>query len=179
MTTDELLVAAAHGDERAFETFYDQLAAPVLGLVRAVVGDEARSQEVVREVFVQLWRTAPSFRPDLGGARAWAMTIAHRRAVDGKRAAHAREHPDGEHDGVVEGVLDDLDQGPVSSCLRTLTDLERESILLAYYQALTYGQVAGTLRVATGTVQHGMRTGLRRLRDGLARDRTVASGASH
>jgi len=183
-TAEELLSAVALGDERAFERLYDRLAAPVTGMVRAVVRNQAQSEEVVQEVFVQLWQTAPKYRQDRGGVHAWAMTVAHHRAVDRVRAAQAhanreraafvRSYSGSPYDGVVEQVLDNCERKRVRECLRALTDLERESIVLAYYQALTYRQVAEVLGVATGTVKGRMRAGLRRLHHCLTHDSFVA-----
>ncbi|GAB3450764.1 ECF RNA polymerase sigma factor SigK [Actinophytocola sediminis] len=171
-----MLSAVAQGDERAFELVYDLLAVPVTRMVRAVVRDHAQSEDVVREVFVELWRTAPRYRPSRGAVQAWAITVAHHRAVDRVRSARSRADREsathflgGAESGVVEQVLHKLEQGQVRECLRALTELERESILLAYYRALTYHQVAETLRVAPGTVKYRMRAGLRRLRDSLVR----------
>lgn len=185
-TLEDLLDSVAHGDERAFALFYDQLAKPVMGMVNSIVRDHALTEEIVQEVFVELWRTAPRYRPDRGTARAWAMTIAHHRAVDRvrstqtpadrKRAAHVRDHPGTDYyDSVVEELPESLERRQIREGLRTLTDLERESILLAYYRALTYRQVAETLSVATGTVQYRMRAGLRQLRDHLTHDTSSAT----
>jgi RNA polymerase sigma-70 factor, ECF subfamily len=186
-SAEQLLTLVTQGDERAFGLFYDQLAVPVMSMVHAVVRDHAQSEEVVQEVFVELWRTAPRFRPERSGAYAWAMTIAHHRAVDRVRssqthaarehAAQVRDYSGGGHDGVVKQVLDNLEPGQGRECLRALTALERESILLTYYRALTYRQVAETLHVATGTVKYRMRAGLRRLRDCLALDTISSAGA--
>jgi RNA polymerase sigma-70 factor (ECF subfamily) len=176
-TTEELVAAVAKGDERAFGLVYDRLAAPVMGVVHAVVRDHAQSEEVVQEVFVELWRTAARYQPARGKVRAWAITVAHHRAVDRvrssqahaerERASHVREYPGSDYDGVVEEVLESLERRQVRNCLRTLTALERESIMLAYYRALTYREVADRLSVATSTVKYRMRAGLRRLRDCL------------
>lgn len=174
---EELMSAVAEGDQRAFELLYDRLAAPVFGIVRAVVRDPAQSEEVAQEVFVDLWRTAARYRQDKGGAISWAVTIAHRRAVDRVRTAQARAArernavaanlPGRPHDEVLEAVLTNSEHQQVRECLRVLTTLQHESILLAYFQALTYREVAEILKVATGTVKHRMRSGLRRLRDCL------------
>jgi RNA polymerase sigma-70 factor (ECF subfamily) len=145
----ELMAAVAHGDHDAFGALYDRLAAPVYGMVRAVVHDRAQTEDVVREVFVELWQTAFRWRGDQGGVHAWAMVIAHRHAVERARAAPGEKHAQG-----------------VRQHLRGLTDLERESIVLGYYGVLSYHDVAKALRVTSGTVTHRMRTGLRRLRDG-------------
>jgi RNA polymerase sigma-70 factor, ECF subfamily len=185
-STEELLNAVAQGDERAFELLYDRLAAPVTSMVHAVVRDHSQAEEVVQEVFFQLWLTASRYRQDRGGAQSWAMTVAHRRAVDRVRSAQARtdreraaqikSYSGSPFDTVVEQVLDNCERGQVRACLRRLTALEREAIVLAYYQALSYRQVAERLGVATGTVKGRMRAGLQRIRDSLGLDPVIAPG---
>jgi RNA polymerase sigma-70 factor, ECF subfamily len=141
---DGLLRLVARGDEAAFEKVYDQVAAPVYGLVLRVLRDPAQSEEVAQEVLVELWRTASRFDPRRGGAMAWVMTLAHRRAVDRVRAAQAagdRERranppPGPAHDEVSEQVEIRLERERVRRCLGTLTEIQRESVTLAYYGLL-------------------------------------------
>jgi RNA polymerase sigma-70 factor (ECF subfamily) len=169
-----LLGRVARGDERAFEAVYDLTSAQVLGTVRAVVRDPAQSEEVMQEVLLDLWRTASRFDPAAGSAAAWVMTLAHRRAVDRVRSeqrAAERELRAAlatvEYDEVAEAVESSLERERVRRCLAALTDLQRESVTLAYYGGYTYREVAGLLGVATGTVKTRMRDGLIRLRDCL------------
>jgi RNA polymerase sigma-70 factor, ECF subfamily len=176
---DALLTRAARGDQDAFTALYDLLAARVYGLVRRVVGDPAQSEEVTQEVFVEVWRAAARFDARRGGAVGWVLTLAHRRAVDRVRSAQAsadRERraavlsggDDGRgYDPVSEQVEDRLERERLRRCLRGLTDLQRESITLAYYRGHTYGEVAELLDVPLGTVKKRMRDGLIRLRDCL------------
>lgn len=176
-TTEELLVQVAKGDERAFEQVYDRLAGPILGLVRRVVRDGAQSEEVAQEVLVELWRTAPRYSPERGSALNWALTLAHRRAVDRVRSARAstdrevkatfeasRSRP---FDEVAESVTARWERQQVRRCLGNLTELQRESVLLAYYQGYTYREVAEVLSTPQGTVKTRLRDGLIRLRDCL------------
>ncbi|MGC7100503.1 ECF RNA polymerase sigma factor SigK [Amycolatopsis lurida] len=176
-TTEDLLVQVAKGDERAFEQVYDRLAGPILGLVRRVVRDGAQSEEVAQEVLVELWRTAPRYSPDRGSALNWALTLAHRRAVDRVRSARAsterevkatfeasRNRP---FDEVAESVTASWERQQVRRCLGKLTELQRESVLLAYYQGYTYREVAEVLSTPQGTVKTRLRDGLIRLRDCL------------
>jgi RNA polymerase sigma-70 factor (ECF subfamily) len=151
---------------------YGHLAGPVYGLVRKVLRDPAQSEEVAQEVMLEIWRVASRFDPARGSAISWAMTIAHRRAVDRVRsetAATEREHKVTPGpvvgDDVAELVETALDRQRVRRCMGALTDLQAESVKLAYYRGYTYPQVAQLLGVALGTVKTRIRDGLIRLRD--------------
>jgi RNA polymerase sigma-70 factor (ECF subfamily) len=169
---DRLLGMVARGDQDAFEAVYDRLAGPVYGLIRKVVRDPAQSEEVAQEVLLEVWRHASKFDAARGSAATWVMTIAHRRAVDRIRSATAaaeRDHATAQlqatGDEVAETVAANLDAERVRRCLDGLTELQRESITLAYYGGYTYPQVAGLLHTALGTVKTRIRDGLIRLRD--------------
>jgi RNA polymerase sigma-70 factor (ECF subfamily) len=175
-TPEDLLAKVAKGDEGAFEQLYDVVAGPVFGVVRRVVRDAAQSEEVTQEVLVELWRTATRFDPALGGALNWALTMAHRRAVDRVRSAQASANRDERvgamsadraFDEVAEAVAARLEHEQVRRCLSSLTGLQRESVMLAYYGGNTYREVAKLLDTPLGTIKTRLRDGLIRLRDCL------------
>jgi RNA polymerase sigma-70 factor (ECF subfamily) len=179
-TAEELLQRVAAGDEAAFASLYDLIAGPVLGLVTRVLRNGAQAEEVAQEVLVEVWRKATAFAPERGSALSWVLVIAHRRAVDRVRSHQAvldREDRVGRmdvqrpFDEVTEATLAGLDRERVRRCLSALTGLQRESIVLAYYNGYTYLEVAEVLKVAPGTVKTRIRDGLIRLRDCLGVDR--------
>ncbi|WP_329126663.1 sigma-70 family RNA polymerase sigma factor [Streptomyces sp. NBC_01465] len=171
-----LVGQVARGDQEAFGSLYEVVCGPVLGLVRSVLRDPAQSEEVAQEVLTEVWRTAARYQPDRGGVMNWVLTLAHRRAVDRVRSAQAsadREHKAAlldrtpAFDEVTEQVEARLEREQVRRCLRSLTELQRQSVTLAYYQGLTYREVAELLTVPLGTVKTRLRDGLIRLRDCL------------
>ena len=177
---ERLVERTAAGDRGAFAGMYDQLAPLVYGIVLRVVRDAAMAQEVTQDVFLSVWCTAAKFDRTRGSARAWVATIAHRRAVDVVRSEQAaRDRVERvapamflrEFDEVAETVVGRAGDDEVRLALRSLTDLQRRAVELAYYQGLTHREVAELLDVPLGTAKTRIRDGLRRLARelGLAR----------
>lgn len=169
-----LMRKVAQGDEQAFAQVYDVLSPSVYGLVLRVLRDPAQSQEVAQEVMVDLWRQASRFDPDKGSVKGYALTMAHRRAVDRVRSAQAstdrelrvgQASQDREFDEVVEAVENRLEAQQVRRALGVLTALQREAVQLAYYGGYTHREVSELLGVPLGTVKTRLRDGLIRLRD--------------
>jgi RNA polymerase sigma-70 factor (ECF subfamily) len=169
-----LVSKVARGDAEAFESLYDEMGAPVFGIARRVVRDPSRAEDVAQEVFLEVWRKAPSFDDARGSARTWIMTIAHRRAVDAVRRNESQKKYDAQaiveevrHDEPVESVIKAEEHGAVRNCLETLTVLQMESVRLAYFNGYTYAEVANLLDKPLPTIKTRMRDGLIRLRDCL------------
>jgi RNA polymerase sigma-70 factor (ECF subfamily) len=173
---DQLLTQVGRGDQQAFAAFHDLVVARVFGIVRSVLRDPARSEEVTQEVMLELWRTAPRYQASMGRAVTWALTIAHRRAVDRVRSEQAsRDREQRHHDANPEvaepdvslAVEDGFDRARVRKALTELTPAQRESIELAFYAGHSHTEVAALLDLPLGTVKTRIRDGLIRLRDRL------------
>ncbi|MEU1039123.1 ECF RNA polymerase sigma factor SigK [Streptomyces sp. NPDC005551] len=176
---EELLPRVAEGDKEAFTGVYDAFSGTVMGLVCRVLRDAAQAEEVTQDVMIEVWRTADRYDPRRGTAKAWVLTLAHRRAVDRVRAAQAsseRERRAGQllseraFDQVAEAVQDHDEQRRIYRCLAALTRLRRVPLVLAFYQGLTYVEVAHALSTPEGTVKSRMRAGLQHLRACLEAD---------
>ena len=176
ISTDALLALVAGGDNDAFAQVYDALSPGVFGTCLAVLRDRDHAAEVTQEVMVEVWRTAARFDPELGSARGWVVTLAHRRSVDRVRSVQAQRNRDqrvldeqGERpfDVVAEEVEGNLDRDRVRQCLDGLTATQHQAVTLAYYGGRTYREVAEHLSAPPATVKSRIRDGLIRLRDCL------------
>ncbi|RBL98910.1 RNA polymerase subunit sigma [Glutamicibacter soli] len=174
-TPDEALVLqVARGNEAAFEQLYDRFAPQVFGLVSRLMRDEAHNEEVTQKIFVDAWQHAASFDPRRTTALTWLLTIAHRCAVDQIHSTPQCPEPDliidartpQESDHRLEDGTAFQNEGErMTTALRQLTKAQREAIQLAYFGGLTHCEIAEHLQLPVGTVQSGIRDGMKKLRD--------------
>jgi RNA polymerase sigma-70 factor (ECF subfamily) len=174
-----LIQRVGRGDQAAFADLYDVTAPLVHGIVLKVVRDPSHAEEVVQEVFVELWRIAPRYDSAKGTVTSWVATIAHRRAVDRVRSEQsARNRVEREstrierpHDEVADSVVaadqTQFERRRVRRALDRLTSMQREAVELAYFGGYTYREVAVLLDVPEGTIKTRIRDGMIRLRDEL------------
>ncbi|MBW9111339.1 ECF RNA polymerase sigma factor SigK [Microbacterium trichothecenolyticum] len=169
----ELLQRVAGGDQTAFGRLYDLLSPRVFGLILRVLVDRAQSEEVLQEVFLEVWQSAARFAPNRGQGRSWVLTIAHRRAVDRVRSSQAASDRDVRvgfrdldvaHDGVSEQAELRIEGEKVAAALSGLPDPQREALTLAYYGGYSQSEIAALVGAPLGTIKTRMRDGLSRLR---------------
>jgi RNA polymerase sigma-70 factor (ECF subfamily) len=168
-----LLARIAKGDEDAFRELYEAVAPAAYGLALRVTRDEHLAQDVLQETFAQVWSTADRYDPAIASGRAWVTVLTHRRAVDRVRQeqsdrrrvttwAVATHEPDHDH---VAAVVDlRAEHRSVRHALNSLTALQREALELAYFNGLTYQQVATHLDIPLGTAKTRIRDALKALR---------------
>jgi RNA polymerase sigma-70 factor (ECF subfamily) len=161
------------GDMRAFEELYD-LHNPVLwSLVLRIVGKASEAEEVLQDVWLQVWRTAATYHPSRGTVVGWLVTLARSRAIDRLRSLASRQRaetserveppaPAGDPPRVVEQLRV---EEQVAAALTQLPAQQRDVVRLAYFNGLSQSEIAARLGAPLGTVKSWTRQALLRLRD--------------
>jgi RNA polymerase sigma-70 factor, ECF subfamily len=171
-----LAVAIGRWREDALAEAFRRHAGSVYALAQRVLRDRATAEEIVQEVFLRLWHAPDRFDPERGTMRAYLLAQAHGRAVDRLRSDASRRRRE-ERDAVrsvqespdVEVEVMDLTvAGQLKDAVLALPPDERRAIELAYFGGHTYREVAVLLAAPEGTVKSRIRSGLKRLRAGLA-----------
>ena len=166
-----LIRGVAAGDHEAFAEFYDRWSGRLLALIVQILVDRAQSEEVLQEVFLEIWRTAPAFSPSRGSARAWAVTMARRRAIDRVRSSQAARDREDQWRGympdtdlTLQTVEDRLVGEEVRRALDAVGEPQRSTLVMAYFTGLTHTEIARRTGVPLGTVKTRIRNGIARLR---------------
>ena len=172
-----LIKRVAEGDQSALTALYDTTSRLVFGLILRVVTDRSSAEEVLLDVYTQVWRQASTYDAKRGAPLAWLMTIARTRGIDRLRSGkHEHQHKES-LDAIGEVVASA--PGPeadsvtaerrriVCSALETLSAEQREVIELAYYSGLSHSEIALRLGQPLGTVKTRTRLGMMKLRDTL------------
>lgn len=172
-----LIERVAEGDQSALTDLYDSTSRLVFGLVLRVVGDRATAEEVLLDVYTQVWRQASTYDSKRGSPLAWIMTIARTRGIDRLRSGKYEHQNRDELDSIGEVCAttaspeEDTVAGErrrlVRAALDTLSAEQREVIELAYYSGLSHSEIALQLGQPLGTVKTRTRLGLIKLRDTL------------
>jgi RNA polymerase sigma-70 factor, ECF subfamily len=175
---NELLARIATHDLAALEEFYDQTSGPIFSVAFRILGEAAEAEEVVQDVFVQIWEKAPAFDPALGSAFHWALSITRHRSIDRLRARQRRARLVEDLQG--SGLIDDEpvansallatesdDAAQVRSVLKSLPSEQRQAIELAFFGGKTHQEIAQELGEPVGTIKARIRRGMLKMRDGL------------
>jgi len=172
----ELLKAIVARDELALAQLYDRYRVILFGLLMRILNNREEAEDVLQEVFLQVWRKAEDFDEDRGRPFTWLVTLARSRGIDRLRTlgarervaeASAREVPEEVSDAATDAFKSEQ-RGIVSDALAKLPDDQKRPLMLAYFDGLTQSEIATHLGAPLGTVKTRMRTGLIRLRELLA-----------
>jgi RNA polymerase sigma-70 factor (ECF subfamily) len=169
---EALLRRLAAGDQTALGAFYDLYAGLANGLALRILRDTSEAEDVVQEVFVQVWRQAARFDTNRGSAEAWLCTITRTRALDRlRRRASRREEPADETPAATPAPRTE-EALAVRKALDGLSDSQRRALELAYYEGLTQTEIAARLGEPLGTIKTRIRTAMIRLREVLGPSET-------
>ena len=172
--SDEALVAlVARGDEDALAELYDRVGRVAYGLALRVLRDERHAEDAVQEAFLQVWRSAATFRAERAKASTWILTLVHRRAVDLVRREERRQADPLTDDSAAGVGREETDEAAwlrfererVQAALKQLPDVQREALELADYGGFSQSELAERLGVPLGTIKSRMFAGLARLRE--------------
>ena len=169
----DIFERVAAGGIEAFAEFYDAVIGRAYGVVRSVVRDPARSEEVTHEVLLEIWRSAAVWDRRRGSAMALTLTVARRRAIDCVRSEQASRDRDDRYvvapmedmaDAVVASAAAADDRQHLRDAMEELGDKSRIPIEMAFFGGFTHRQIADHLDLPLGTVKSRIRAGLSGLR---------------
>ncbi len=173
-TTDvEILRAVAGGDEQALGQLYDRYRLILFGLILRILRSQPEAEDVLQEVFLQVWRRASSFDEARGRPFTWLVTLARSRAIDRLRSLGSRERAGEEAarevtDSISDAARDAVKSEQAETVRRALSELpeeQRRTLVLAYFEGLTQTEIAERLRTPLGTIKTRMRSGMIKLRE--------------
>jgi RNA polymerase sigma-70 factor (ECF subfamily) len=166
-------------DERAVADLYDRHNRLLFGLILRILRDRSEAEEVLQEVFVQIWNKAETYNVALGSPAAWLVRVARNRAIDRLRAntVRLRAVESAPEPAAVESpetkAAATEQQRAIGRALETLPSEQRVLIEQAYFLGLTQSELAERFKLPLGTVKTRIRTGMMALRQQLAQSFSV------
>ena len=174
--TVDLIRQVANQDRDAFSQLYDRFSSLVFTLAMRMLRARSDAEDLLQEVFVQVWRQARNYSTERGSPEAWIVNIARSRAIDKIRSIRRMEKSfvltddparAESSDNVESSAAESEARIAMNSALANLPDTQRKVLELAYFDGLTQTEIANRLAEPLGTVKTRMRSGIQRLRDML------------
>lgn len=173
-----LLHRIAEQDQRALAEFYDQLAGILFSTAVRILGDPSEAEEVIQDVFVQIWQKASIFDRALGTPIHWALSITRNRSIDRLRSRQRRSRAIEALENVTEiettpsaslnrALMSDDELTAIRTAVKELATEERQAIELAFFKGLSHVEIAEALEQPLGTVKARIRRGMIKLRGSL------------
>lgn len=168
----DLLQRIRRGDEAAMAELYDRFSAVVFSAALRVLGESSQAEDVLQEVFLQLWRNPSAFDSNRGSLAAWLAVIARHRAIDHLR----RRRPETDVEDVVLSVDPGLDNqaaraeaiGRIRVVMASMPDEQRIAVEMAFFEGLTHTEIAEKTGEPLGTIKTRIRSALIAIRKALA-----------
>ena len=185
LALSDLLARAGLGDRAAFAALYEQTSAHLLGVVLRINRDQAQAEDVLQEVYVNVWRAAQKFDAAQSQPLTWLTSIARNRAIDSLRRSQSQPKLQSrssttldEDADVYDTVADDApgpldllsrasDARALAACMEGLSAPQRQSVALAFFDGLSHAEVAESMHQPLGTVKSWVRRALLSLKSCL------------
>jgi RNA polymerase sigma factor (sigma-70 family) len=165
----ELVEKLKSQDNQAFSYLYDNYSGALYGIVKQIVGDAELSNDVLQEVFVNIWRKIDSYDPGKGRLFTWMLNIARNASIDKTRSKNfqqaQKQVPLSESEISHPVVRPGIDDYGLKKVINKLKGEQRMLIDLSYYQGYTHDQIAKALNIPLGTVKTRLRAALSQLRN--------------
>lgn len=166
-----LLAKVAAGSQEALGQLYDRFAPRMLGLAWRILGTRRDAEDLLHDVFLEIWRRDADYDPERGEVATWLLLRTRSRAIDRLRASGARWQSAEWLDGLVGPSRDDPvlepERAQLRCALRRLPESQAEALVLAYFGGLTCREIAERQGVPLGTVKSRMAAAIARLRTEL------------
>jgi len=166
------------GDEAALSTLYDRYSAMLFGMLVRILRDQQAAEEVLQDLFLQLWRNAAQFDAARGSLPAWLMVIGRNRAISrlrGRRDREVLEENEGDYANTFasgQNIEDEAQRAQVarniSAAMQQLPVEQRQAVELAYFEGMTQSEIASQTGIPLGTVKTRVRTAMQTLRQIIA-----------
>jgi len=170
----QLLRRIASGDRDAFGEFYDQYSGLLYAVALRILGDAAEAEDVLQEVFLQIWDKSGTFNAQLGKPSSWVITLARHRSLDRLRSSNRRfrlseQLQTAATEEVHESDFTDSTEKAkaIRAAINTLPHEQRQAIELAYFGGLSQSEISAQLQEPLGTIKARIRRGMLHLRDHL------------
>lgn len=172
-----LLERIQQGEAAALAELYDGQAGLLHAIILRILNNNTEAEDVLQEVFVQIWEKAGNYDPSLGNAIGWIVTLARNRAIDRVRSlgrkAQLLERVAKEDfmpvetpaSGGTDGLIGQEKAAQVRQALAALPKEQRRAIELAFFSGLSQSEIAGALQEPLGTIKARIRRGMLQLRD--------------
>jgi RNA polymerase sigma-70 factor (ECF subfamily) len=173
----ELLKRISAGDRRSFEQLYDRFSGVLFSTAYRVLNNQEAAEDVLQDVFVQIWEKAPLYDPARGKPLTWAITLTRNKSIDRLRSAQRRNRLGDELENEAQSleqfddkssveVVEAMEKGKlVRAAIAKLSKDQREAIELAFFSGLTQTEISEQLNEPLGTIKARIRRGMMKLRD--------------
>jgi RNA polymerase sigma-70 factor (ECF subfamily) len=178
-TEIDLLQRVGNGDKRSFEQLYERFSGVLFSTAYRVLNNQEAAEDVLQDVFIQIWEKAPLYDAARGKPLTWAVTLTRNKAIDRLRSTQRRGrlHDDLERETKSYEQFDDrnsfdavdsVEKGKlVREAMTKLNKEQREALELAFFSGLTQTEIADRLREPLGTIKARIRRGMMKLRSVL------------